>query len=96
VLLLGSNFGPVLRPVLEHGLGDFESLCSFVQLHWAHWFVRLLAPNTSVLCPINSSQFELAGVGFAVEGMSFRIRVIVVLPCSSLGLELAGKKGFLS
>lgn len=93
---MGSNFAPVLQPALEHGLGDFESLCGFVRLHWAHWFARLLAPNNGVLCPVDSSQFELAGVGFAVEGVSFRIRVIVVPPSSSLGLELVEKKGFLS
>jgi hypothetical protein len=96
VLLLGSNPSPTLQPALEHGLGDFELLCSFVRLHSAQWITRLLALDPGVLCPIDSSQFELAGVGFAMEGMSFRVREIVVPPGSSLGLKLGEKKGLLS
>ena len=45
---------------------------------------------------MDSSQFELAKVGFAVEGMPFGVREIIIIIDGSLGVELADKKLFLS
>jgi hypothetical protein len=45
---------------------------------------------------MDGAQFELAGVGFAVEGMPSGVREIIVIIDGSLGFELADKKLFLS
>ena len=89
------NLALILRPSLQHRLGDLEPFCGFVRLQWAEfWAVRLLTSNHGVLRPLNSTQFELTGVRIAVKGVPSRVRQLVVIIDDSTNIETLDKKVF--
>ena len=63
------NSDPISGPVAEHRSSNTKRLCSLVSHDEGRWVLRALTFDEGIQGLLDSAQFELAGVGVAVEGV---------------------------